>query len=71
MYKTINFNRTVSFLGRNGNFKSLGIEVIARLGMFELVSITPITSKHLTGRCEIEIPKENIPELIEALRSCL
>lgn len=70
-YKTIKFNHRVTFLGRNGTMKSIGVEVMNSPDLDGLVYLTPITSKNTPGRCEIQIPKENLPELIEALQSCL
>jgi hypothetical protein len=63
--KTIKFTRTTSFLGRNGEFKSIGIDV-ERFN--DNVIIEPITSRNLTGRAKIVIPVESISRLIKILK---
>lgn len=59
----INFKRTVGFLGRNGYYQSRGIEMFGE----SILYISPITSRGHRGRCEIQIPRENIQELIDIL----
>jgi len=56
-----------SFTGRNGNFKCIGIDLVAYDGNKRTV-IHPITSKHQIGNCNITIPTENIPEIIKTLK---
>lgn len=69
---TITFKQTVSFLGRNGNFKSIGLNVYKyKYSTEDKVELTPITSKGLLGRCVIEIPTESIPDLIKSLQACI
>src|SRR5512137_651482 len=60
----MNFTKTVSFIGRNGCFKSTGLDIL-KLG--NVVTIQPITSKGVAGRCMIEIPFGDIPSLIAEL----
>ncbi len=56
------------FLGRNGMFRSTGVEVtVFQLGS-GLVWIEPVTSKDKAGRCRIEVPVEDLDKLIEALQ---
>lgn len=63
--KDITFNRNVEFCGRNGLFKQSGISVAKVIG--NRVILEPITSKGVIGRCSVEIPVENIPDVIKAL----
>ena len=63
--KTIKFTRTTTFLGRNGEFKSIGLD-IAQFG--DHINIRPITSKNLIGRAKIAIPIESLPKLIKILK---
>jgi hypothetical protein len=62
--KNLAFNRHVTFTGRNGTMKCAGVELME---FDDRVQISPITSKGDVGRCDIDIPKENVPALIEAL----
>jgi hypothetical protein len=62
--KTINFKQQVTFTGRNGTFKCVGVEVWE---LSNRVTISPITSKGKIGRCDIDIPLENLGEFINAL----
>ena len=64
--KRIKFTRTTSFLGRNGEFKSIGLN-ITQFGD-DVINITPITSRNLTGRAKIVIPVESLPKLIKILK---
>ena len=60
----IKFNRIVHFTGRNGHFKCSGITVIDNNTD---ITLLPLTSKGLQGNSMIDIPKEHIDELIDAL----
>ncbi len=61
-----NYNRT--FLGRNGGFHQSGLEITnIDTATYPSILLEPITSKNKTGRCFMEIPKENIQELIDIL----
>lgn len=57
------------FLGRNGYFKCIGINT-CRIDLDDgsHVMISPITSRRLIGRCKIDIPVEDIPEVIKQLQ---
>lgn len=59
----IKFDKPTEFLGRNGQFicTALDIELYDRK---KWVVLTPITSKGMCGRAELNIPAENIPGLI-------
>jgi len=63
--KTFLFSRWVKFLGRNGMFTSTGLDI---LESNNIVYLWPITSKKDTARCEIQIPVEDLPQLIKELQ---
>ena len=66
--KTLKFSRTTNFTGRNGYFKASGIEVLNvpdKKG--EKIMLTPLTSRWQAARCDITIPKEDIPKFISVL----
>lgn len=63
--KDITFSRNVEFLGRNGLFKQSGISVATVIG--NRVMLEPITSKGDIGRASLEIPNENVVDVIKAL----
>lgn len=67
-------NKVTLSLGRNGWLNTKGVDLsysYDRLDTqnknYKVIRIQPITSRNETGRCEIEIPLENIDELIEHL----
>lgn len=60
------FKREMFFTGRNGMFKSKGLDVFHHI--HEQVWISPITSKGTRGRCDIIVPVEDIPALIDILQ---
>jgi len=57
---TIYLNKNGRFLGRNGEFKTIGIN--AFLFSDDMVVLEPVTSKDRIGRCYIMIPKENVSD---------
>lgn len=59
------FTKTTSFLGRNGCFKATGLE-LSTAGSKSVI-LEPVTSKDEIGRCFIEIPREDILDLIAEL----
>ncbi len=65
---TIEFNRVLNYstIGRNGVSKSKGLSIYENAGLIEFI---PINSKGNETRCQIEIPKENIDDLIEILKT--
>ena len=65
MKNKIMFNKTASFLGRNGCFKSVGIVVFRSS---DGVNICPITSKGEIARCKIEVPECEIDSFCELLQ---
>ena len=64
--KRLNFKYPKTFLGRNGEFKSIALDLSGRTG-FDL-TIYPITSKGITARCRIEIPATSIIEFVNTLK---
>ena len=65
------FERPTYFLGRNGEFKAIGI-FIERIDYPNPgVTLTPQTSKGMFGRCAIKIPADAIPAVIERLQKCM
>jgi len=66
--KEMKTSRGTTFLGRNGTFKCMGftfdnIWEISQQNNWvagSYVGIQPITTKGVTGRCRIEIPKEDV-----------
>jgi len=64
----INYNKQVNFTGRNGYFKQTGLDIM-ELSHSNTIMLAPITSQGKIGRCDIEIPKENIPALIKYLKT--
>ena len=53
-------------LGRNGYFKSRGLQVTYPGG--DEVSLQPLTSRGVPARCSIVVPMNALPELCERLR---
>lgn len=71
MAMTIKFSRQASFTGRNGYFKSSGIELLDLSSLTNEVMISPITSKGLVGRCHISVPLDDLPQFIKELQNLL
>jgi len=65
--REVNFNTTVNFQGRNGCFKCRGLELFEH-DFKQCLAIIPVTSQGKGGNCCVEIPYENLPDLIEALQ---
>ena len=59
------FTKTVTFIGRNGCFKSTGLE-LSKMG--DVVALQPVTSKDQLAHCQIEIPVEDIPAFVAELQ---
>lgn len=62
----IEYKDLVHFTGRNGYFKSNAL-LIHEYEKENVINIYPRTSKNKYGNCCIEIPKENLEELINVL----
>jgi len=60
-------SRQCTYIGRNGNGKQNGIEVHLSVDEGQRVVLHPINSKGPSDSCRLEIPKEDIPKLIDAL----
>lgn len=63
-----NFNRLTNFTGRNGYFTAKGIEAYP-MHHNQTIMLTPITSKGKLARCDIQIPIENLEEVIATLEA--
>jgi len=63
--KEIRFERTVEAFGRNGFTKNIGLFLSAYDD--SLIALRYLNSRGNVGRAMIEVPMENVPELIEAL----
>ncbi len=66
----VKFTDWTTYVGRNGVSKCTGIEV-SKNPSLEFVALRPINSKNTTGNCNITIPVENVPALIEALQELI
>ena len=67
MNEKLMFKRHVKFQGRNGYFNSIGLK-LTKHDNDDILNIYPITSKNNVARCLIEIPVEEIDDLIEILK---
>lgn len=59
----IKFSKVLTAKGRNGLLKQTGLAITPNAEK-DTLSLSPLTSKGFTDSCWIEIPKENIPELL-------
>ena len=64
MNEKLMFKDWVKFEGRNGYFNSIGLQLTKHNGD-DILNIYPITTKNNIARCLIEIPVEEIDDLIE------
>ena len=60
------YSRKVPYCGRNGCFNMTGAYISETSK--DNVRIEPITTRDTIGRCWVEIPKEDIPAVIEKLK---
>ena len=67
MNEELKFKRHVKFQGRNGYFNSIGLQ-LTKHDNDDILNIYTITSKNNVARCLIEIPVEEIDNLIEILK---
>ena len=72
MDKELIFKNWVKFEGRNGYFNSIGLKLTitpenVKYNSIGVLNIYPITSKKEVGRWLIEIPIEEIDNLIKVL----
>jgi hypothetical protein len=66
MKHTVQFGKITTFLGRNGRFNCSGLELF---DYGDMVNLTALTGRGDLARCEIEIPADALPGLIEALQA--
>lgn len=62
-------DKQVRFQGRNGYFRASGLFLENRVN--DIVAISPITSRGFVGNCEVQLPKNKIPELIASLQKMI
>ena len=55
--------QTTKFLGRNGTFNCTGLAITGN-DYTKTLTIEPITSKDVTGRCYIEIPYADVDNML-------
>ena len=65
MILTYKNGRIVNYIGRNGMGKQVGIEVLSDT---TLVTLCPVNTKGVAN-CMLEIPIDDLPELIAALQA--
>jgi len=66
------FSQRTESLGRSGMIITTGLDLHKNLwNNGETVILSPVTSKGTVGRCSIEIPTADIPQLISELRGML
>lgn len=72
MIENIKFtdNKLTYFQGRNGLGRCAGVSVSLSRSL-ELAVVEPITSRGMVGNCRLEIPMEDIPAVIEALKKVI
>lgn len=77
MVKNISFKTTTKFLGRNGTGQCTGLNLFTYPNPGDTskehpsITISPITSKGLAGKCHIEVPIEEVPGLINTLQETI
>lgn len=64
MKEQIKFNRTIYATGRNGDIKQSGLQLTS---LDDHIRIKPLTSNGEVANCLINIPAENLDEVIKAL----
>lgn len=62
------FSRQTRFTGRNGYFKCSGISLMQQ---DDIILLETRTSRGFIGRCNVEIPVEDLPALIAGLQAFL
>lgn len=68
MISELKFSTETFFTGRNGTFKAIGLKIWYEENV-DVFTISPITSKGKIGRCSIDIPKDDVINLITKLQS--
>ena len=72
MLEEIKYNENVTFVGRNGQGKCSGLEILSSTSGDSnrpVKIVTPLTSKGMPAHCLIEIPDDKIRELCVLLQS--
>jgi hypothetical protein len=70
MDSIVKLSQNTQSLGRNGMIITTAIDIHKNLwNEGATLTIAPITSKGLEGRCSIEIPVADLPQLIIELKS--
>jgi hypothetical protein len=72
MLKEVKYNENVTFVGRNGQGKCSGLEILSSTSGDSnkpVKIVTPLTSKGMPAHCLIEIPDDKIGELCVALQA--
>ena len=64
--KILQFKRETHFQGRNGYFRCSGFKIVHFAD--KIIDIYPLTSKGVVGNCQLDIPVEEIDNLIEILK---
>ncbi len=59
----IKFSKVLTAKGRNGLLKQTGLAITPNAEK-DTLSLSPLTSRGFTDSCWLEIPKENLPELL-------
>ena len=71
MDEDIKFDPTVTYLGRNGMGKCIGISVDKHTAPFPYYTLYPINSKESIARCYIEIPAAQAGQVAAAMNADL
>lgn len=60
----------LSYVGRNGVGKQVGIEILAcgEPCHSQVVVLSPINSKNMVANCSIDLPVDKIPDVIQELK---
>lgn len=66
----LKYNKTVSYIGRNGFGKQTGIEIQSNQAAnpIQVVTLSPINSKGNVARCMIDLPVDSIPAFVKELK---
>ena len=64
--ETVKFSKVTNFTGRNGFMKCAGVEFMRTGDQFQVI-LTALTSRNQPGRCDLYIPVEDVPAVVEAL----
>jgi hypothetical protein len=63
----LKFKRLVDFIGKSGMVKSSGVSVQPWFST-KIVVMQPLTSRGIVGSAQIEVPMEDIPDFIDAVK---